>query len=216
MQLTRLGHSALLVETPYVRILLDPGGHTDDWHGLADLDSVLVTHQHADHFDPDNVEALMTVNPTARVIAEEAVATDLNERGIQTETASPGDTFDIGPMKVEAVGGIHALIHEQIPRIGNLGFVFAEADGARVFHPGDAYEYAPRGVDVLALPITAPWANVGATSDFLNAVAPPEAFPIHDAIVNEAGNAMYMRMVGELAAEGTTLHPVGPTESLNT
>lgn len=158
----------------------------------------------------------MTVNPTARIIAEGAVASDLNERGIQAETASPGDTFDIGPMKVEALGGIHALIHEQIPLVGNLGFLFAEADGARVFHPGDAYEYAPAGVDVLALPITAPWTNVGSTADFLNAVAPPEAFPIHDAIVSEAGNAVYMRMVSGLAAEGTTLHPVGPTESINT
>ena len=51
MQLTHLGHSAVLVQTDGARILIDPGNFSDAWHGLTDLDAVLVTHRHPDHLE---------------------------------------------------------------------------------------------------------------------------------------------------------------------
>ena len=35
MQLTHLGHSAVLVETSGTRVLIDPGNFSDAWHDLA-------------------------------------------------------------------------------------------------------------------------------------------------------------------------------------
>lgn len=215
MQITRLGHAALLVETPYVRILIDPGGFTTGWHGLADLDAVLITHQHHDHVDAPNIAELMKLNPTTQLRVEPEVVPMLEEHGLAAEAVSPGETLEVGPAKVEVVGGTHALIHENIPRVGNVGFLISEADGPRLFHPGDSYDYTPPSVDILALPLTAPWARAGTTGDFLAAVAAPEAFPIHDAIASETGRATYLRIVGNIGAEGVTFHHLSPDGSLN-
>ena len=40
MQITQLGHSAVLVETAGNRVLIDPGAFSDAWHGLTDLDAI--------------------------------------------------------------------------------------------------------------------------------------------------------------------------------
>lgn len=215
MQIHRLGHATLLIETPYVRLLIDPGSYSTDWHGLADLDAVLITHQHADHVDITNLAELLGINPATRLITEEAVTAMVTEVGLEGETVSPGQTLEVGPVKVEVVGGVHALIHESIPLVGNIGYILSEGDGARLFHPGDSYGYAPEGVDVLALPITAPWARVGMTADFLTEVSPTEAFPIHDAILSDQGRALYMRVTRGIAGDSTSLHEVPPAGSLS-
>ena len=68
MKITQLGHSAVLVETSEVRLLIDPGNFSDAWHGLTDLDAILVTHLHPDHADPEHLPALVQANPGARVL----------------------------------------------------------------------------------------------------------------------------------------------------
>lgn len=215
VQLIRLGHAALLFETPYVRVLCDPGSYSSDWHHLTDLDAVAVTHQHQDHVDMDGLMALMEINPTARLMAEAAVAEMLTQRGLSPEVAVVGETFQVGPARIEVHGGTHAVIHPSIPPVGNVGYLFQEGDGARVFHPGDSYDHVREQVDLLALPITAPWANMADTAAFLAAVSPREAIPIHDAILSDAGRALYRRLVSQVVGEGIPLHPVGPTDSFS-
>lgn len=214
MRITRLGHAALLIETDAERLLVDPGVFTEAWHHLTDLDAVFVTHQHADHVDQANLVRLMNDNPGARLVVEQAVVSMLADQALETTPARPGDTVSVGAVEVEVVGGRHAVIHDRVPVVGNVGYVFRSGDGPRLYHPGDSYDYPLEGVDVLALPITAPWARVATTADYLAAVRPTRAFPIHDSIVSETGWNLYLRLAGELGGEGVDVHRVGPTESL--
>ncbi len=203
MIVTRLGHAALLVETPNARVLTDPGHFSSDWHGLTGLDAVLITHQHADHIDVDNIGDLLGVNDAARVIVEPAVVAMVGDH--PAASAVVGDVHEFGDLTVEVVGGEHAVIHERIPRVGNVGFVITEKEGPTLFHPGDSYATVPSGVDLLALPLTAPWARVAMTIDFANAVKPARMIPIHDAILSGAGRPVYMRMCRGVVDESITI-----------
>ncbi len=204
MQITRIGHSCLLVETGGVRLLVDPGGFTPGWEELSGLDAVFVTHEHPDHLDRDRLPALLERNPRARLITEPGVAGQLSG-GVRrnVEALEAGATATVGAVTVTGVGGRHAVIHEDIDRIGNVGYLFT-ADGERtLFHPGDMIDTPPEGVDVLAVPINAPWCAAKETVTFLRAVGAPWAIPIHDALLSPTGRALYLRVLGGLVAEIT-------------
>jgi L-ascorbate metabolism protein UlaG (beta-lactamase superfamily) len=185
MQITHLGHSAVLVEAAGVRVLLDPGNFSDAWHGLTGLDAILVTHQHPDHIDPEHVPALVTANPDARILVEPAVVQQVPLD--RAEPLAADASVRIGGLTVAAVGGLHAVIHRDIPRIGNVGLVLSAEGEPTLFHPGDSLEAVPSGVDVVAVPLHGPWAAMKEHIDFLREVAAPSGFCIHDGLVNERG-----------------------------
>ncbi|CAN5825182.1 MBL fold metallo-hydrolase [soil metagenome] len=212
MIVTRLGHASLLVESPSTRLLIDPGAYSNGWHDLTDLDGMIVTHQHADHLDARHLASTMTANPAARLVVEPQCADVVP--GCRPEVAEVGETIRVGDLTVETVGGSHALIHERVPRVGNVGYVVSRGDGPRLFHPGDSYDAVPSGVDVLALPLTAPWAKVAETVDFANAVNARLILPIHDAIVSDAGREIYARMVTNLCGASFEDVPTGHPYSL--
>jgi hypothetical protein len=109
----------------------------------------------------------------------------------------------VGGVTVTGVGGRHAVIHEDIPRIGNVGLLVAADGEPTLFHPGDMIDTAPDGVDVLAVPLNAPWCAAKETATFLRAVGAPAALPIHDALLSPAGRATYLRVLGGLLPERT-------------
>ncbi|CAL8968015.1 hypothetical protein PROP_00183 [Propionicimonas sp. T2.31MG-18] len=196
MRITHLGHAAVLVETPGMRVLVDPGNLSDDWHGLTDLDAILITHLHPDHVDPAQAPALVAANPQARVLVEPGVldAVDLG-RG---EAITADTRVELGGLSVAAVGGLHAVIHRDIPRIGNVGLVFSAEGEPTFFHPGDALAAVPSGVDVLAVPAYGPWAAMKETVDFAREVGASQGFLIHDGLLNERGLSLVFNRVRDM------------------
>lgn len=184
-ELVHLGHACVVVDTGTSRILLDPGAFSDGWQTLEGLDAILVTHQHFDHLDIDKLPALLEQNPHAELVVDPGTAGLLRERGITHTQREPGESFTVAGRPIEVVGaerGEHAVIHADIPVIANNGYVL-RSDNGTVMHPGDAYVPAPDGVDVLLLPTGAPWLKVSEAVDYLRAVAPPVAVPIHEAVL---------------------------------
>lgn len=196
MKLTHLGHSTVLVETSGARILLDPGNFSDAWHELTDLDAICVTHLHPDHIDPDHVPGLIAANPDARVLVEPGVARtyDLD----RAETISADTSVSIGGLAIAAVGGLHAVIHRDIPQIGNVGLVLSGAGEPTFFHPGDSLAAVPAGVDVVGVPAYGPWAAMKETIDFVRQVGAAQGFCIHEGLLNERGWALAFARVNEL------------------
>jgi L-ascorbate metabolism protein UlaG (beta-lactamase superfamily) len=201
MRITHLGHACLLVETGGQRILLDPGAFSPGFTDLTGLDAILVTHQHPDHVDLQRLPALLEINPQARLYAEPQAAAALQQAGIGAEHTAPGQTLTIGAVRVTAVGEMHALINEALPRVGNLGLVLRAEGQPSLFHPGDAYDAEPGPVDILALPLNAPWTASRHTIAFAARISPRVCIPIHDALLSEIGRRLYLSQVQSLGPQ---------------
>jgi hypothetical protein len=74
-----------------------------------------------------------------------------------------------------------------------------------VYYPGDSFTKPDKPIQVLALPVGAPWLKASEMLDFLMAVKPTVAFPTHDAVLSEIGKSMPDRYVPLFAEKiGTT------------
>lgn len=212
--MTHLGHSCLLVEMADRRILLDPGNFSAGFEDLRDLDAILVTHMHADHFDPDRVSDLIRANPNVQVHADPMTAQKLRVEGLDVEENDQGDVVKVGDVKVHAIGDLHAFNHEAMPRIPNTGWVLRAPGELSLFHPGDAYDGEPGKVDVLAHPLNAPWAASRDSVGFVGRIGAKKVVPIHDALLSDRGRKMYATHLESFSGvEGLEVEHLGDRES---
>lgn len=205
MDITHLGHSCVLLQVADQRVLVDPGTFSD-FEAVRDLTAIVVTHQHPDHLDPARWAPLLTANPGARVLLEAQTATQLSDEAgghlDRLETLTPGEDVSLGELTLTPVGLRHAFIHDYVPRIDNTGVVLRAPGEPSLFHPGDALDAEPGRVDVLLVPLNAPWARVGDTVEFARRLEPGRAVPIHDGLLNDTGRAMYLNHLRTFGAEG--------------
>jgi L-ascorbate metabolism protein UlaG (beta-lactamase superfamily) len=208
MRIAHFGHSCLLVELHGKKILFDPGTFSHGFEGLTGLDAIAVTHQHPDHIDPNRIEALVEANPGARLLSDPQTA---QQRGERWEAVHAGNVLTLGDLRITGGGGRHAVIHPEIPVIDNTVFQLGTADDpAQLVHPGDSLWVPPVPVGVLAAPAAAPWMRVSEAVDYLRAVAPRVALPIHYGIIREEAQGIYFGRLSEMAPAGTEFRVLDP------
>ncbi|MCF8601893.1 MBL fold metallo-hydrolase [Gordonia sp. HY442] len=206
MRITHLLHSCILVEHSGTSVLFDPGTFSAGFEQLTGLDAILVTHQHPDHADPARLPALVEANPDAVRYADPQTAAQLNERGDagSWSVIGPGERLTIGALTVRGTGGRHAVIHPELPVVDNISYILDTDEQVGAFcHPGDALYIPFEKIDVLALPAAAPWLKLSEPIDYLRAVNPRVAFPIHQGVQSEAGVNVHNSRITEMAPEGT-------------
>jgi len=200
MLLTKYEHACFTIEKEGKLLIVDPGAFTTDLPALESVAGVVVTHEHADHFDPAALGAIIAHNPDAVIYAHPDITRQLGDT-LPHQAVRAGETVRVGPFKLEFVGGEHAVIHPDLPTVANLGVMIDD----KVYYPGDSFALPERPVDVLALPTAAPWMRMSEAFDFLTAVKPRLAFPTHDAVASAAGKQLADQMTPLFAEKvGTT------------
>lgn len=185
MRVTKFEHATLTLSEAGKTIVIDPGSFTTPLTELKDVVAIVLTHEHPDHWTPDHLDRLLKAFPGTPIYGPEGVVKAA--AGYDVSTVHPGDTLDIEPFHLEFFGGEHAVIHESIPVVDNVGVLVNDA----LYYPGDSYA-VPTGASVrlLAAPIGAPWLKIGEAMDFVLAVAPRQAFGTHDMTLSVIGRGM--------------------------
>ncbi|MFE3189024.1 MBL fold metallo-hydrolase [Nocardia sp. NPDC059240] len=210
MRIAHFGHSCILVEMNGIRVLFDPGTFSHGFEGITGLDAIAVTHQHPDHICPNRIQALIDANPQARLLSDPQTA---QQRGEPWEAVYAGNVLKVGDVQITGGGGRHAVIHPEIPVIDNTVFQLGTPeDPAQLVHPGDSLWVPPTPVGVLAIPAVAPWMRMSEAVDYLRAVNPRVAFPIHYGIIVPEAQGIYFGRLNEMGPANTEFKIIEPED----
>ncbi len=187
MRLTKLGHACVRLERAGVVLVIDPGTapFADATVALAGAHAVLVTHQHGDHFDADAIRAAVAADDQLQVVLPHDTVSELADLDAAVRGVGPGEDIVVAGVPVRTVGGEHAVVHPDSTVPANIGYL---VDG--LYHPGDALAVPDAAVATLLVPVHAPWSKTGELIDFVRAVGPARAHPVHDGLLNETGLAL--------------------------
>lgn len=180
MRVTKYVHSCLLVEDDDSAVLFDPGqmsweSRLLDIDKLQRLDSIIITHEHFDHYYDLFVRALKEKFPDTEIITTPSLAEKLN-------AADFTNVKSIGTAAVEIVEAPHESMEPLAPgpTVQNIGVNYK----GLLTHPGDSYHILS-SKDIFALPLAGPW---GAAIDGIRlatALKPKIILPIHDWMWND-------------------------------
>jgi L-ascorbate metabolism protein UlaG (beta-lactamase superfamily) len=209
VRITKYEHATLQLGVGDENLVIDPGmflSHPD----VPQVVAIVITHEHSDHWTPDQLERILDKNPDAKVFGPQGVADAAGELAV--DVVGAGDVREVGSFKLEFFGGRHAVIHESIPVIDNLGVLVND----EFYYGGDSYTVPEAEVGTLAAPIGAPWLKIGEAMDYVLAVKPKRAFYVHDMTLSVAGKQMAAaRLSWATEQGGGTFTELQPGETLD-
>ena len=181
MKISKYIHSCLLLEKQGFKLLIDPGKFSFA-DGLVkpedfkDVDAIIITHNHPDHLDKDNLSKILALSKSSLYTNAE-VAAELFESEIESTVISDSD-LKIGPFNLQAITVKHEpILDSPLPEM--TGFII---DG-RILHPVDSFEeklLAYEGIELLILPVMAPFTTELKVADFADKLKPLQILPVHD------------------------------------
>ncbi|MCU4186770.1 MBL fold metallo-hydrolase [Acidiferrimicrobium sp. IK] len=212
MELTKHAHACVTLDKGTGHLLVDPGAFTPNATELiASSDTILITHEHPDHFDEEAIAAALDARPELKVYGPGAVVNRWEARAGQVTAVSEGDRLSMEGFDVAVFGDIHAEIHPDVPRCANVGYL---VDG-QLYHPGDAYHVPLAPVSTLLLPTSGPWTKLGHAVDYVRAVKPAQLIQIHELMLSELGQQSMARFIGPDMLGSVPLTILPPGDSLS-
>lgn len=176
-------HSCILLEDNGKKLLIDPGSFSfiekkikpED---IGPIDAILITHEHQDHYFPDALRYFVSQGCN-RIIASEEICGLLKKENLPNEIIRHDEEKDIAGFKVKAIASRHGPLPIAPPH--NFGYLINE----KFLHPGDSVEVPGVKCDVLALPVSAPWAKWIELLEFGRNLKPKIIIPIHEKVYAE-------------------------------
>jgi len=214
MKITKYLHSCLLVQEKQTRLLIDPGTFVFA-DKLVTLDqippvsAIVITHVHADHCDVKAIRELVRTSPGVEIFSNEEVVVSLAREGIHAVVLNAGSRVTVGSFTVAALPAPHEPILPDTV-CDNMAAMIND----RLLHPGDSQHVDVGQVEILALPVAAPWTRRTEACEYVKKLAPRHVVPIHDGFLKDyfraANDAKFTAWVREW---GGAYHALAPGES---
>ncbi len=212
MKLTKHEHACVVLEKDGTSIVIDPGSFSSNAAEIiAGTDAILVTHEHFDHVNEAAINEALATRRDLRLYGPAPVGAMFADHQGQFTPVAAGNELTVGPFDVTVHGSQHAMIHRDIPRIPNVGYLI-DRD---LYHPGDAYFAPEASVDVLLLPTSGPWMKLGEAADYVRAVHPQQIVQIHDMLLSDIGQHLANSLLGEQGLTGLPLAQLAAGKSLS-
>lgn len=159
---------------------------------IDNLDLILITHEHLDHAYPPLIKKVLERFPEIKILCNGSVRNFLMKEGISAFM----DNFD----GISLADAPHEILLGGRTTENSLLNIFG-----RLTHPGDSLQF-DKSLDVLALPIQAPWGSAVASIEKAAILRPKIVIPIHDwHWKDEARKKMYDMAKNYLAEKGIEL-----------
>ena len=210
MKLTKYEHATLVLEKSGQTLVVDPGTFTMPLTEVRDVVAVVITHEHPDHWTPEQLDRVLAMSPDAKIYGPQGVA--IAASAYPVIVVKDGDEITAGAFDLKFFGSRHAVIHSSIPVIDNVGVMVDDT----LFYPGDSFTIPPVAVDTLAVPAGAPWLKIAEVIDYVAAVKPRRSLPVHEMVLSVIGKNMANDRIGTATtAGGGEFFPLQPGETLD-
>ena len=171
MKITRYFQSCLLVEEGDAKILIDPSGQeASNIANFGQLDAVIYTHEHGDHFDAAMASQFATSGMPVYTNAATAKLIKASPKVVNNN-----DEFMVAGVNIKALELPHCLMWDGSEGPQNTGFLIA----GKLFHPGDGKELTGLSVNMVALPINGPDISLKDALTFARQLSAKNVVPIH-------------------------------------
>ncbi len=184
MKITKYGHACLFIEKEGQTLVIDPGCFTQLPSELPNNTvAIIVTEEHADHFDLKNLKLLLQSSPTAQIFTTKVVTESLKQESIEAYAIEGVEEKMVGTFSLNFTETSHAPVHKTSPCQS-----LAIQVGDTLYYPSDSYKTTANKVKILALPTSGPWYKVTESIDFVNSIQSEQILATHNALNSTAGN----------------------------
>lgn len=187
-----LEHSSIRIEGSAGVIYTDPFRIKDEAH---DADFIFVTHDHYDHFVPEDIAKISKGPETTLVVPLNMKETAQAAKDLvgKIVTVQPGDQTEIGGIPVEAVPSYNVNKKFHPKEAGWVGYIYT-IDGERIYIAGDTdinEDVLKVQCDVALVPVGGTFTTTaGEAAELVNSIRPETAIPTHyGSIVGKPGDA---------------------------
>ncbi len=168
-----LGHASFRIEGSKSTVYIDP------WKLKKPVpaDVICITHSHFDHLSEEDIERIR--KPSTVIVGPPDCQAGFGEA---FKAIAPGQTLEIGDVKVEAVPAYNTD-KDFHPKKNNWVGYIVTVDGVRVYHSGDADmipEMAVIKTDVALVPVGGTYTmTVKQAAEAIGKINPKIAVPMH-------------------------------------
>ncbi|MCL2173808.1 MBL fold metallo-hydrolase [Candidatus Saccharibacteria bacterium] len=203
MKITKCEHACLTIEVDGRVLVIDPGVYSTSFRPSENIDAVIITHEHSDHFDPEKVSEILQLNPNVVIFTTQKVTSDI----ASARVPNINEKIVVGNFSLQFFGHDHAPIVDGVVPCDNFGVVVNDI----LAYPGDSFELSPIRPQILAVPVSAPWLKINESMKYVAAVKPVKIFPTHDALLSDIGKSITYgwihRTCDEIGVEFIDLSP---------